>query len=125
LSTVVFLGTTVGCVFSPTIGVLIALRAVQGFAREHSAVYLPSSHHACTGIGIDQQNLKPTHGVCSHEAALVKPTACNSRPDVTSTTALLRHHFAGSSTAVCMLDVLFRISLCRVLVLDDWPSCHR
>jgi MFS family permease len=34
LSTVVFLGTTLGCIFSPNINVLIALRALQGFARE-------------------------------------------------------------------------------------------
>jgi DHA1 family bicyclomycin/chloramphenicol resistance-like MFS transporter len=31
-SSVLFLGTSVGCIFAPTIGVLLALRALQGFA---------------------------------------------------------------------------------------------
>lgn len=35
ICTVVYIGTTLGCVFSPNIGVLIAMRALQGFAREY------------------------------------------------------------------------------------------
>lgn len=40
ICTLVYIGTTLGCVFSPNIGVLIALRALQGFARECLSSYL-------------------------------------------------------------------------------------
>uniref|UniRef100_A0A383VVY5 Major facilitator superfamily (MFS) profile domain-containing protein n=1 Tax=Tetradesmus obliquus TaxID=3088 RepID=A0A383VVY5_TETOB len=33
LSSVTFLGTTLGCAFSPNISVLVAMRALQGFAE--------------------------------------------------------------------------------------------
>jgi MFS family permease len=37
VSSVLFLGTSVGCIFAPTIGVLLAFRALQGFAGGRSS----------------------------------------------------------------------------------------
>lgn len=36
---VLFLGTTLGCLFAPTIGVLVAFRGLQGLAGRATLVY--------------------------------------------------------------------------------------
>lgn len=43
LSTLMFLGTTLGCTFSPNIQVLILMRALQGFAREQKPAGAPAA----------------------------------------------------------------------------------
>lgn len=42
LSTLMFLGTTLGCAFSPNINALILMRALQGFAREQQPLWQPA-----------------------------------------------------------------------------------